>query len=69
MTNKECVTCNHLGRCSRTDAKKVLEHFVCEHFEEVQHPEIWRARCTTISTFGEAGLKAILSPENSEEPT
>lgn len=64
--NKECVTCNFLGVCSKTDTKKVLSHFVCELHKEVSK-EVVDARCAVINTFGEAGLKAIISPDTSEE--
>jgi hypothetical protein len=60
--NRECVTCNKLGRCTETDAHKILSHYVCHRFEEVG-PEVVHARCDTINKFGKAGLTALLEPD------
>jgi hypothetical protein len=58
----ECVACEKLGRCEFTDATKILSHFVCADYKEVSSRAILDARCEVINNFGDAGLKAIVSP-------
>lgn len=58
--NRECVTCKSLTVCQLTSEQKILSHYVCEYFEEVENPvEVVKARCDVINVFGTAGLVAI----------
>lgn len=61
--NQECATCRHLGICKVTDAHKILAHYVCEYYQEVDSPEIVQARVDIITKFGEAGLRVIAPAE------
>lgn len=67
MFNPECVTCFHLGSCPDTDPTKVFTHFVCIRYKEVLGPEIVQARCDVVNQYGEAGLRALVSPDNVAE--
>lgn len=63
----ECVTCKYLPVCPKTSATKLLSHFVCDSFEEVESEiEVVKARCDIINTFGKAGIKA-LAPHSEAE--
>lgn len=58
--NRECVTCKYLQVCTKTSTEKVLSHFLCEYFEEVENPvEVVKARCDIINAFGGAGVKGL----------
>jgi hypothetical protein len=66
--NRECVTCTYLEVCQTTSAAKILSHFVCEYFQEVNNEEqVVKARCDVINKFGAAGLSAI-APRKKEKP-
>jgi hypothetical protein len=63
----ECVTCRFLQVCKRTSHMKILSHFVCESFEEVESElEVVKARCDIINMFGAAGIQA-LAPHSEAE--
>lgn len=66
MTNPECVTCRHISNCATVTPQKVLEHFRCDRWEEVERPEQIQARCDIITKYGESGLKALISPDTQE---
>lgn len=56
----ECVTCKFLSVCKKTSNTKILSHFVCDIFEEVESElEVVKARCDVINMFGPAGLRAL----------
>jgi len=56
----ECVTCKYLQVCRKTSYNKLLSHYVCNSFEEVESEvEIVKARCDLINMFGGAGFKAL----------
>lgn len=58
--NPECVTCKFLQICPKTSHTKILSHFVCESFEEVESElEVVKARCDVINVFGAAGIRAL----------
>lgn len=56
----ECVTCKFLRVCKKTSRTKILSHFVCDSFEEVESElEVVKARCDIINIFGAAGIEAL----------
>jgi hypothetical protein len=57
----ECLNCLQLGHCSLVDATKLLDHFKCLSWEEVE-PEIAAARATAIRQFGNAGVRTLIHP-------
>jgi hypothetical protein len=66
--NRECVTCRFIGACGLTNPERILSHFVCTNFEEVENAvEIVKARCDIINLFGTAGLHA-LAPNRRKPP-
>ncbi len=58
----ECVSCKRLGQCTTTSPARVLEHFVCNDYQEVVNPGETKARMDIITKFGEGGLRALISP-------
>ena len=63
----ECVTCLHLGNCTRTDGSKVLSHYVCEVYQEEERQEVIRARLDIVNKFGPAGIQSVISPNAQKE--
>lgn len=66
--NAECVTCKHINNCATVTPKKIMEHYRCEDWEEVERPGEVQARCDIITKFGERGLEALIDAEAKEEP-
>lgn len=65
--NPECITCKHINNCQTVTPQKILEHFRCHDWEEVERPAEVEARCDIITKFGERGLEALINPEATEE--
>ena len=65
--NPECVTCRFISQCATVTPEKVLAHFVCANYKEVETQAEVKARCDVITRFGESGLRAVISPEVEEE--
>lgn len=67
--NRECVTCRYLAACGLTSVERILSHFVCDSFEEVENEvEIVKARCDIINLFGRAGLVALAPNIDKRKP-
>ncbi len=63
---RECLHCKYLSRCETVDATKVLEHYVCDFYEEVEKPAQIKARYDIINKFGNSGIQALLNPDIGE---
>jgi len=63
--NAECVTCKHVGNCATVTPEKILNHYVCTNFEEVDE-QVTKARCDVITRYGEGGLLAVISPKEED---
>jgi len=61
--SRECVTCRFIDNCKTVSPAKILAHFVCDNFQEVESREQIKARCDVINKFGESALRALISPE------
>ncbi len=65
---KECLSCKYVNnRCKRTSPEKVLVHFTCELYEEVESPAEVQARRDIITKFGEMGIAALLFANSQKE--
>jgi hypothetical protein len=63
MFNAECVTCTLLGACNETSPDKILNHYVCHRYLEVNNQETVQARCDVINKFGKFALEALINPD------
>ena len=63
---RECVTCRFIANCATVDPDKVLAHYVCPNYQEVETQAEVQARCNVITKFGRQGLVILLSLDKEE---
>ena len=67
----DCLSCQSLGVCSRTDLEKVRSSYTCELFSGASEP-VYIARLEMMKRFGEvsaitAMLNRVAEPTEEEE--
>lgn len=68
----ECLACDRLGECTKTNVELVLQSYTCASFEPTPEP-VYVARWDLMQQFGpQSAVEAMLlqqKPEQEEEKT